>query len=133
VGDPSADGEPPMLAPTAELKAGGVLGLRTFWQVEEPFAQDYFIFVHLIDAAGGRPSQRDAPPWQGRFPTSSWRPGTIVVDANDVYLPPGLAPGEYRVLVGMYDPAGGARPPVTADGAPLPDGVVEVARVRVGQ
>ncbi|NTU82678.1 MAG: phospholipid carrier-dependent glycosyltransferase, partial [Chloroflexales bacterium] len=49
VGDPSADGEPPMLAPTAELKAGGVLGLRTFWQVEEPFAQDYFIFVHLID------------------------------------------------------------------------------------
>ncbi len=132
VGDPSADGEPPMLVPTAELKAGGVLGLRTFWQVEEPFGQDYLIFVHLLDANGGRPTQRDAPPWQGRFPTTTWRPGTLVVDANDVYLPPGIAPGEYRVVVGMYDPATGARPPVSVDGTPVADGMVEVARVRVG-
>ena len=131
VGDPSAGGEPPMLRPTAELRAGGVLGLRSFWQVEAPFDTDYLIFVHLIDANGGRPTQRDAPPWQGRFPTSTWRPGSLVVDANDVYLPPGLAPGEYRVLMGMYDPATGARPPVIAGGAPVPDGMVEVARVRV--
>lgn len=131
VGDPSADGEPPMLRPTTELRAGGVLGLRTFWQVEAPFDQDYLIFVHLLDADGGRPTQRDAQPWQGRFPTSTWRPGSLAVDANDVYLPPTLAPGEYRVVVGMYDPATGARPPVTADGAPVPDGLVEVARVTV--
>lgn len=131
VGDPSADGAPPMLVPTKELKAGGVLGLRTFWHVDQPFAQDYLIFVHLIDADGGRPTQRDAPPWQGRFPTTTWRAGTLVVDANDVYLPPSLAPGEYRVVVGMYDPATGARPPVTADGAPVADGLVEVARVMV--
>lgn len=131
VGDPSADGAPPMLVPTSELRAGGVMGLRTFWQVEEPFGQDYLIFVHLIDAGGGRPTQRDAPPWQGRFPTSSWRQGSMVVDANDVYLPPGIAPGEYRVLVGMYDPASGARAPVTVDGAPVDDGMVEVARVRI--
>lgn len=133
VGDPSADGEPPMLVLTDALRAGGVLGLRSFWQVEAPFAEDYMIFVHLIDADGGRPTQRDAPPWQGRFPTSSWRPGTLVVDANDVYLPPGLAPGEYRVLMGMYDPETGARAPVSADGAPVPEGAVEVARVRVVQ
>jgi 4-amino-4-deoxy-L-arabinose transferase-like glycosyltransferase len=131
VGDPSADGEPPMLVPTRELRAGGVLGLRTFWEVEQPFAQDYLIFVHLLDGSGGRPTQRDAPPWQGRFPTSSWRPGSLVVDANDVYLPPGLAPGEYRVVVGMYDPASGARAAVTIDGAPQPDGMVEVATIRI--
>lgn len=131
IGDPSADGQPPMLVPTREFRAGGVLGLRTFWEVREPFGQDYFIFVHLVDAGGQRPTQRDAPPWQGRFPTSTWRPGTLVVDANDVYLPPGLAPGEYRVIVGMYDPATFARPPVTADGAPVPEGQVEVGAIRV--
>lgn len=130
-GDPSADGAPPMLVPTHTFKAGGVLGLRTFWEVREPFGQDYFIFVHLLDANGQRPTQRDAPPWQGRFPTSSWRPGSLVVDANDVYLPPNLPPGEYRVVVGLYDPASGARPQATLNGAPLPDGMVEVGTISV--
>ncbi len=131
IGDPSADGSPPMLVPTRSFKPGGVLGLRTFWQVEQPFDQNYSIFVHLLDADGQRPTQRDAPPWQGRFPTSAWRPGSLVVDANDVYLPPGLPPGEYRVVVGMYEPISGARPPVTLDGVPLPAGAIEVATISV--
>lgn len=131
IGDPSADGAPPMLVPDGALKPGGVLGLRTFWQVEQPFANDFYIFVHLVDANGGVPTQRDAPPWQGRFPTSSWRAGTLVVDRNDVYLPPGLAPGEYKVVVGMFDPASFARPPVTIDGAPVPLGEYEVATITV--
>jgi 4-amino-4-deoxy-L-arabinose transferase-like glycosyltransferase len=130
-GDPSADGEPPMLVPTREFKAGGVLGLRTFWEVGEPLGQDYLIFVHVIDAGGQRPTQRDAPPWQGRFPTSTWQPGSLVVDANDVYLPPNLPPGEYRVVVGMYDPATGARPPTTVDGVPLAESQVEVGTITV--
>lgn len=131
LGDPSAEGEPPMLVPTQEFRAGGVLGLRTFWQVEAPFQRNLLIFVHLIDANGGRPTQRDAEPWQGRFPTSSWRTGSLVVDANDVYLPPSMAPGEYRVLVGMYDPNTGERPPVSAAGQPVPEGMVEVATVSI--
>lgn len=132
MGDPSAEGAPPMLVPTAEFQAGGVLGLRSFWQVEQPFDHDYLIFVHVIDANGGRPTQRDAAPWQGRFPTTTWRPGTLVVDTNDVYLPPGLPPGEYRVIMGLYRPTDGSRPPATQDGTPLPDSQVEVARFRVG-
>ncbi len=131
IGDPSADGAPPMLVPDGALRPGGVLGLRTFWQVEQPLADNLYIFVHLVDAGGGVPAQRDAPPWQGRFPTSSWRAGTMVVDANDVYLPPGLAPGRYRVVVGMFDPASYARPPVTLDGEPVPPGEYEVATITV--
>ncbi|NTW04052.1 MAG: hypothetical protein HGA19_22725, partial [Oscillochloris sp.] len=131
IGDPSADGAPPMLVQGGTLKPGGVLGLRTFWQVEQPFTDDFFIFVHLIDANGGVPTQRDAPPWQGRFPTSSWQAGTMVVDANDVYLPPELAPGEYRVVIGMFSPENNARPPVTINGTPVPNGEYEIARITV--
>ncbi|MBX0327841.1 glycosyltransferase family 39 protein [Oscillochloris sp. ZM17-4] len=131
IGDPSADGAPPMLVPGAPLRPGGVLGLRTFWQVEQPLADDRYIFVHLVDAGGGVPTQRDAPPWQGRFPTSSWRAGTMVVDANDVYLPPGLPPGDYRVVVGMFAPDSFARPPVTLNGEPVPLGEYEVATITV--
>jgi hypothetical protein len=131
IGDPSADGAPPMLVQGAPIRPGGVLGLRTFWQVAQPFANDLYIFVHLVDANGGVPAQRDSPPWQGRFPTSSWRAGTMVVDANDVYLPPGLAPGEYRVVIGLFDPSSYARPPVTLDGEPVPLGEYEVATITV--
>jgi 4-amino-4-deoxy-L-arabinose transferase-like glycosyltransferase len=109
---------------------GATLALRTFWQVDAPLDRDYFIFVHVLDAAGDRVAQRDAPPWQGRFPTTAWRAGSIVVDVNDVALPP-LPPGEYRVLVGMFDPVDGARPPITVDGAPFGEPAVEVARIVV--
>ncbi len=129
VGDPSADGEPPMLNPDAPLRPGGVLGLRSFWQVEQAFTQDYLIFVHLIDAQGNRPAQRDAPPWQGRFPTSSWKPGSLVVDANDLYLPPELSPGVYRVMIGMYDPLTGLRAPLSVNGQAVAAGMVEVAQI----
>jgi hypothetical protein len=131
IGDPSADGKPPMLVLGGKLRPGGVLGLRTFWQVDAPFADSLSIFVHLIDANGGVPTQRDAPPWQGRFPTSTWRAGSLVVDANDVYLPPGLAPGKYRVVVGMFNPATNARPRVTFNGEPVPSGEYEVATITV--
>ncbi|MGQ9927644.1 MAG: glycosyltransferase family 39 protein [Chloroflexaceae bacterium] len=133
IGDPSGDGQPPMLVPATTFTPGGVLGLRTFWEVEGPFATDYYIFIHLVDAEGRRPAQRDAPPWQGRYPTSAWSARSLVVDHNDVYLPPTMAPGAYRVIVGMYDPNSGARPLVTVNGVPLPEGAIEVATITVGR
>jgi Dolichyl-phosphate-mannose-protein mannosyltransferase len=96
--------------PTRVFKPGAVLGLRSFWQVEQPFNEDFFIFIHVLDAAGNTVAQRDAPPWQGRFPTSSWHPNSIVVDVNDLPLPPSLPPGDYMIVVGMFDPASGAHP-----------------------
>ncbi len=127
IGSPDAnDAQPPMIVPTDAFRAGGVLGLRTYWQIEAPLPVNQSIFVHILDAAGNRPTQRDAPPWQGRFPTETWQPGTIVVTADDVYLPPGMAPGEYRIVIGMYDPETFARPPVTLAGVPVPEAQLEV-------
>jgi hypothetical protein len=114
-----------------EFQAGETLGLRTFWRVEQPFEQDFFIFVHVLDAAGATVTQRDAPPWQGRFPTSSWQAGTLVVDVNDLALPAGLPPGEYTIAIGMFDPASGTQPPMSYDGQML--GRVPVAKIRVVQ
>lgn len=112
------DAQTPQLGiePGRRFKAGETLGLRTFWQVEQPFDHDYFVFVHLVDAAGATVTQRVTPPWQGRFPTSSWRAGALVVDINDLPLPAGLAPGVYTLRAGMFDPATGAHPPMSFDG-----------------
>jgi 4-amino-4-deoxy-L-arabinose transferase-like glycosyltransferase len=113
------------------FKAGDTLSLRTFWQIEQPFAADYFIFVHVLNAAGQTVAQRDAPPWQGRFPTSSWRPGTLIVDLNDLPLPADLPAGDYTLVVGMFDPATGAHPPTQVDGRPAPDSTTLIGRIRV--
>lgn len=110
-------------------RAAGWLGLRTFWSVEQPLEHDFFIFVHLVDAAGTTVAQRDAPPWQGRFPTSSWRPGTLVVDINDLPLPAGLPAGTYTIMLGMFDPAGAIHLPTSLAGQPtdaIPAGQVTI-------
>lgn len=107
------------VAPATRFKAGETIGLRTFWSVGQSFGQDYFVFVHMVDAAGKTVAQRDTPPWQGRFPTSSWRAGAIVVDVNDLVLPAGLPPGSYTLRAGMFDPATGGHPPMTLDGQPV--------------
>ncbi|NJM07113.1 hypothetical protein HC891_14440, partial [Candidatus Gracilibacteria bacterium] len=119
------------ITPSETFRAGAIVGLRSFWQVEERFTADYFIFVHILDAAGNRVAQRDAAPWQGRYPTSSWQPGSLFVDVSDVILPPTIAPGEYRIVVGMFDPATFARPPVSLDGVGQPEGLIELTMIRV--
>jgi hypothetical protein len=116
IGNPDASGLG--VEPARSFKAGGAIGLRTFWSVAQPLDRDYFVFVHLVNGAGNRVAQRDTPPWQGRFPTSSWRAGSLVVDINDLALPAGLPPGTYMLRAGMFDPASGGHPPTSVDGRP---------------
>jgi 4-amino-4-deoxy-L-arabinose transferase-like glycosyltransferase len=130
IGKPDPDDPRRGVDPAREFKTGSVIGIRTWWQVEQPLTTDYFVFVHLRDADGTTVAQRDAPPWQGRFPTSTWRDGTIVVDVNDLALP-ALPPGEYQLVAGLFDPATGGAPPLTMDGQPQPGNTVALGTIRI--
>jgi hypothetical protein len=69
---------------------------------------DYTVLVRLIDAAGREVGRYDIPPLDGHWPTSTWQPKDDPYDPHDLYIPPDLAPGQYRILVGMAtvsDPA----------------------------
>jgi hypothetical protein len=72
---------------------------------------DYAVFLHLVDPQAGDRlmAQGDAPPLNGRWPTSLWRPGTVPDDVHTIPLPADLRPGSYDLLVGLYDPATGER------------------------
>jgi hypothetical protein len=48
----------------------------------------------------------------GRWPTSLWLPGVALDDQHTVPIPRDLPPGSYELLVGLYDPATGARLPL---------------------
>jgi hypothetical protein len=96
-------------AEPAEPQPGDTLTLTLLWQATAQPGMAYTVFVHLVDAAGTQLTTGDAPPVQGDFPTNLWRAGDWIDDAHTLQIPPDLAPGSYRLLVGLYDPVSGAR------------------------
>ena len=81
-----------------------LLYVTLVWEVREPVGQDYKVFVHLVDRDGQLVAQRDSEPLNGLKPTTSWAKGEAITDRLGLWLPPDLPPGEYQMLVGMYDP-----------------------------
>jgi len=108
---------------------GDVLTLTAAWvAAAPPGPSDLSVFVHLLAPDGAVATQRDMRPAGGTAATSSWPAGGApVVDRIALALPRDLAPGRYRLVLGLYDPATGARVRAVATGAPdpavLPDGV----------
>ena len=47
-------------------------------------------------------AQQDVEPDDGAFPTSSWLLHELVDDRHVLKLPPTMAPGEYRLVLGVY-------------------------------
>ncbi len=62
---------------------------------------DYTVLVRLVDASGKEVGRYDVPPLDGHWPTSTWRLKDDPYDPHDLAIPPTLAPGTYRILVGM--------------------------------
>ncbi len=117
---------------TVDVQSGQALDVDLFWRAERSIAQSYTVFVHLIDGGGHFIKDADSPPLHGLFPTERWMAGETIRDRHTLALPPDLAPGDYVLEVGMYDPATLARLPARdASGAPLPDDRVVLGTVRV--
>ncbi len=93
----------------AEIARGATFTLKLYWRALAPISEDYTIFVHLVDANGTIIAQDDAPPQRGAYPTSFWDVGEIVTDEHTWTIPRDAAPGEYRLLVGVYRASDGAR------------------------
>jgi hypothetical protein len=93
------------------LQNAQAFALRLWWQALEPVATDYTVFVHVMDAAGKIMAQGDGVPVEGRYPTSAWEVGEQIIDARLITLPPDLPVGDYRVIIGMYNPIDGKRLP----------------------
>lgn len=97
-----------------EITAGDVLQLQLRWQAERQPSADYTVFVQLLDQRDQIVAQRDAPPVSGERPTSGWQAGEQVVDNHGLLIPHGTAPGDYTLIVGLYDAQTGQRLPVGA-------------------
>lgn len=79
------------------------LALQFAWESRSAPSRAYTQFVHLFDSEGNFVFGYDQPPFGGAFPTEAWPAGLRARDAWQVPLPEDLPPGEYHVLMGLYD------------------------------
>ncbi|MBN1886541.1 MAG: hypothetical protein JW850_01070 [Thermoflexales bacterium] len=84
------------------------LRLTLAWRALEAMGRDYTVFVHLVDAQGAIVAQHDAMPLENAYPTSWWAAGEVVVDTVTLALE-AVPPGDYHLVLGVYDGATGAR------------------------
>jgi 4-amino-4-deoxy-L-arabinose transferase-like glycosyltransferase len=90
--------------------APGRLLLSLSWSVTATSPGGLFVFLHLLDAQGQRVAQLDAPLDEGLF--AAWQAGQQFGGPLPLTLPSELPAGEYRLALGVYDPATGARLPL---------------------
>jgi hypothetical protein len=87
----------------AEGRAGQEVAVTLYWRSLAPMSVDYTVFVHLVGADGQRVAQQDGEPWwEVKVPTSTWRVGEELQDRHVLKVPEGVAPGEYRLQMGVY-------------------------------
>jgi hypothetical protein len=84
--------------------------VKLHWRSAAEIRQAYKVFVHVLDAAGQQVvAQRDAEPQDGKAPTAGWVVGEVIDDEYALTLPTTLAPGDYPIELGVYDPRSGDR------------------------
>ena len=91
-----------LLAHRAEVKADA-LDVTLYWRAIEPQNQSYTVFTQLLDAEGQRVAGQDSLPAGGAAPTDGWPVDAVQADAHRIDLPAGLPPGEYTLVVGLYN------------------------------
>lgn len=111
---------------------GNTLVITPSWDIQADRAGGVFTFIHVLDAKGQKVGQVDAPIDQGMFAT--WQAGQQFDGPLPIPLPAALPAGNYRIVLGVYEPNGG-RLPLT-NGQALPpeiDGpqVIELLQIHL--
>jgi hypothetical protein len=110
------------LTSEASPDGGSHLNITLYWQADAPPRLDYTTFLHLRDPSNQTVAQQDGPPVGGRYPTSLWDRGEIIVDTISLALDD-IPPGRYRPTLGLYNRTTGDR--LLAPGRPDNEVVLE--------
>ena len=96
-------------SPATTVAPGGQVPVDLLWQAAEAPGEPLVVVTQLQDAAGQVAAGLEAQPLDGRYPTQNWAAGELVRDRHTLTLPADLAPGAYRLIVGVYRAADRAR------------------------
>ncbi len=93
---------------------GEALDVTFYWQAWQPLSINYQVFVHLLAEDGFVVTQSDKLN-PGDFPTKRWPQDKYVRDEHLLEIPADIAPGTYRLSVGLWVAAEGWRLPLLDD------------------
>ncbi|NLV73514.1 MAG: DUF2142 domain-containing protein [Chloroflexi bacterium] len=117
--------------PAETVEAGGLLPFTLYWHVLRELPDDLTLFVHLVDTEGANHGSGDAPPLSGAYPTSFWAPGDWLRDPHTCQIEAEAAPGEYWLVVGLYNAITGERLSVVNQAGERKGDSIRLARITV--
>ena len=115
---------------TLNAKAGDWMRFVLTWQSDGVLSSDYTVFTQLLGPDGQVWGQHDNPPRGGWYPTSLWKAEEVVTDDYAVRVDPAAPPGEYHLIMGLYNPATGERVRI-ATGRDAGNDFVDMATIMV--
>lgn len=74
--------------------------LRSWWRAEAPISTDYHLLLVMTEEGQGVASTASSP---ANWDTHQWHAGSRFVDEHTLEVPCDIAPGEYSLLIGVYD------------------------------
>ncbi len=117
----------------SQIAPGATFTVTLYWQALTQMTTDYKVFVHIFAPGGELVAQHDGQPVNWTYPTTVWQAGDFILDRHSLALDSELPRGDYQVFVGFYEAAAPdvRLPAFDAQGAPLAEGHVQLATLRV--
>jgi hypothetical protein len=115
----------------AEAKPGDTIRMRLAFENRQVLDHLYKVFVHLRGSGNSVAAQADRVPCDTTLNEADWRPGDILVDEYELAIPAETQPGDYPVVIGLYQEATGARLPVIASDLEHDKDSVTIGTLRV--
>jgi hypothetical protein len=110
----------------SQFHPGGQVVVTLYWQSGPPTPASYTIFSHLLGPDFQLHGQLDRQPLSGSWPTSRRQPGQKFMDKFVIPVDAAAPPGDYTLLIGMYDLATGQRAIAAQNGQPVPDNAIRL-------
>jgi hypothetical protein len=88
------------------VRSDEAITLTLIWRSLKAIDEDYTVFTHVLDRSGQQVAGKDNQTVNGTYPTSHWMPGEYVIDE---YVIPVIAPDDFGIETGLYDPETGAQ------------------------
>jgi mannosyltransferase len=85
-------------------RPGDALGVALTWQADRQLQKRYKVTVQLLNPEQTRIfAQHDGEPGNNMALTTTWQLGTPIDDSHGVLIPLDVPPGQYTLVVGLYD------------------------------
>jgi tetratricopeptide (TPR) repeat protein len=93
----------------SEISGGKSFQITYYWKAIGRIKKDWMAFVHFLGPDGKIAFQNDHPLYSGYNYSSDWVKGEIYKERFLVEIPEDAMPGNYRIVIGLWDPKTGER------------------------